>query len=95
MDALDATEREMEDLRANGQLSSEKEVELMRQQLVILKKCYENLANIQDENNKLKRERDALREQLTQAGSTPIGNSYLLQFTFFKLSKYCILDDSL
>lgn len=80
MEALDATEREMEDLRANGQLSSEKEVELMRKQLVILKKCYEKVANIQDENNKLKRERDALRDQLSQSGATPIGTRSILIF---------------
>lgn len=73
MAALDATEKEMEDLRGKGQLSSEKEVELMRKQLDILKKCYEKVANIQEENSKLKRERDAFKDQLVSSGQTPIG----------------------
>lgn len=64
MDTLDALEKQMEDLRSKGQLTNEKEVELMRGQLSILKKCVEQTAAIQDENNKLK-------QQLAKGGGGP------------------------
>lgn len=58
----------MENLRASGKLTSDKEVELMKKELDALKRCCEKMAGLQAENAKLKRERGGKTGAVTDDG---------------------------
>lgn len=64
-----ALEAQMEALREQGQLSPEQEVELMKQQLEAVKEDFAKLGALQAENNRLKKELEAVRGgKATSAG---------------------------
>lgn len=52
LNELDAIEAELERLRDSGDLTCGKEIELMRKELSVLKRCCENLTSMQAGNKR-------------------------------------------
>lgn len=69
---LEEMEKEMETQRSKGPLSPEEETDMIKKELAVLKKCCEKLASIEEENRKLREERDHLKELLQGREFEPI-----------------------